>query len=165
MRNLASLCKYAFQVSDCLRFLIQWQCAHTCMVPGRRAVSDKCIPMFPIAPKSPAKRWSGMVHFGPRVTESLYSPRLRCEPPGFGPGTGRPVAIIADIRKLLTFDLIKKRSKTAQKRLHKTIKKRCSWQEALCTGVFSNHRRFHGQPAWCWTARAPCASPRLPMAN
>ena len=44
MRNLASLCKYAFQVSDCLRFLIQWQCAHTCIYWCRPNIMIKVEP-------------------------------------------------------------------------------------------------------------------------
>jgi hypothetical protein len=78
--------------------------------------------MFPIAPKIPAKKWSGMVHFGPRATEIFYSRDLWCKPPGFGPRTRWPAGIIADIRKLLTFDRIRNGSETAQERLDKTIK-------------------------------------------
>jgi hypothetical protein len=63
-----------------------------------------------------------MVHFGPRAIEKNYSQELWCEPPGFGPRTRWPAGIIADIRKLLTFDRIRNDSETAQKRLDKTIK-------------------------------------------
>jgi hypothetical protein len=92
------------------------------MVPRRRVISDKRISMFPMAPKSPAKKWSGMAHFGPRATVKFYRRRVCCEPPGFGPGIGRPAGNIADIRKLLTFDRIRNGSETAQERLDKTIK-------------------------------------------
>jgi hypothetical protein len=53
--------------------------------------------MFPIAPKAPAKKWSGMVHFGLQATQNFYRRFLWCEPPGFGPGTERPAGNITDI--------------------------------------------------------------------
>jgi hypothetical protein len=47
-----------------------------------------------------------MAQLAPRATVNFYSRELCCEPPGFGPGTRWPAGIIADIRKLLTFEFL-----------------------------------------------------------
>ena len=71
------------RVSAFNRYLYVWS-----PEPGRRVIRDKRISMFPIAPKSPAQKWSRMVHFGPRVTESFhliigYSRILKNYNPGY----------------------------------------------------------------------------------